>query len=98
MSLNASGGNYKCPHGIDTDDVDEWNNHCSDPENGHFEQGTTQCVGCGAQLSFTNIPFHRIDKSGSKNIQLRCDECEESLRESFKNRTITKLVEGNPAQ
>jgi len=86
------GGNFKCPlHGIDTNDVNEWNNHCSDPKNNHTESGTTLCIGCNETLVYDNIPFHKIDKAGSKNIQLRCDECNESINESYKNKSIRKL-------
>ena len=65
------GGNFKCSlHGIDTDDVNKWNEHCSDPKNNHTETGTTQCIGCGETLVFENIPFQKIDRAGSKNIQV----------------------------
>ena len=92
------GGNFKCSlHGIDTDDVNKWNEHCSDPKNNHTETGTTNCIGCNETLVFENIPFHRIDRAGSKNIQLRCDDCDNTMKESYKNKSIRKL-KSNPQQ
>jgi hypothetical protein len=77
MSLNASGGNYQCPHGINTDDVNEWNEHCSDPANNHRDTGTTQCVDCNSTVVF-DIPFRKIKADGSKSILLQCPECKEN--------------------
>jgi hypothetical protein len=90
MSATTTGGNFRCSHGLDTDDVNEWNEHCSDSENGHFDSGTTTCIGCGEALVFENIPYHKIDQSGSKNIQLRCEECEDAIKESYKSGLVRK--------
>lgn len=90
-SISASGGNFQCYHGINTDDVNKWNDHCSDPKNNHTDSGTTNCIGCNEALVFENIPYHKIDKAGSKNIQLRCDECDNTLKKSYENKSIRKL-------
>lgn len=91
MSATIEGGNYRCPHGIDTDSVDEWNKHCSDPENGHTESGTTVCVSCGDPMIFINHPFFPIDAKGSKNVSLRCEECNEKFYSLLKNNQIMKV-------
>ena len=96
MSLNATGGNYKCPHGIDTDDVNEWNEHCSDPANGHRDTGTTQCVDCNSTVVF-DIPFRKIRADGSKSIILQCPECKESQNSSDGNSAQVMKID-NPSE
>ena len=90
-AVMKEGGNFKCVHGIDTDSVDEWNEHCSDPENGHTESGISQCTSCGETIVFDEIPYHPIKADGSKGIALRCDECEESYRSVFQNKKVRKV-------
>jgi hypothetical protein len=92
MSATTAGGNFRCSHGIDTDDVDEYNNHCLDPENGHTDSGTTTCIGCGEALVFEGIPYHKIDQAGSKNIQLRCEECDSTLKEAYQSGAVRKIT------
>lgn len=76
MSLaSATGGNFKCAHGLDTDDVNEINNHCDDPANGHTLEGSTQCIGgCGRTINFKGIPYRHMTPEGF-GIKLRCEEC-----------------------
>lgn len=82
MSIRE-GGDYICyKDGFQTGELDEWNKHCStiDPDTGttHItEEGTTQCITCGIGIEFKNLPFHPINNIGSKNIQLKCEDCEE---------------------
>lgn len=67
------GGPFKCSlHDIETDDVNEWNNHCV--ETGHTDSGTTQCTGCGVSIEFNDIPYQKITPKG-KNIELKCEDC-----------------------
>lgn len=94
MAAIIEGGNNKCVHGVDTDDIYEWNEHCSNPANGHTETGISVCVGCGETIVFDDIPFHRIDATGSKNIALRCDDCEESYKTIFENKKVRKVSKG----
>lgn len=71
------GGGFRCDlHDFTTKDVEEWNEHCyGNPE--HTESGTTICVDCGTPLAFSGLPFHKINPvSGSKDISLKCEECE----------------------
>jgi hypothetical protein len=68
------GDSLKCAHGIDTLDINEWNEHCSDPANGHTENGTTRCSICTSLIEFEGLPFQPITPKG-KNIKLKCDEC-----------------------
>jgi len=84
MSSTVIGGNFKCYHGIDTDSVDEWNAHCSDPANEHTESGFTKCIDCQRTIEFNGIPYHPITPTG-KNIQLRCPECFEGYTQTFRN-------------
>lgn len=67
------GGPLKCSlHDIETDDINEWNEHCI--EAGHTDSGETQCTACGVRIKFNNIPFQKIGPKG-KNIELKCQEC-----------------------
>ena len=38
--------------------------------------GSGFCQGCGAVIEFSGLPFQPLGPDGSKNIQLRCDDCE----------------------
>lgn len=93
MSSTIIGGNLKCYHGIDTADIDEWNEHCSKPENGHTESGVTKCIDCGVSVVFENIPYHPITPTG-KNIQLRCPGCYENYINNHGTNTV-KVIEDN---
>lgn len=76
MSILEGGGEFICSsHDFRTRSIDEWNNHCfGNPE--HYEIGSTVCIQCFEPIEFTNLPFHKLAPDGSKNIQLRCEECE----------------------
>ena len=93
------GDSLKCVHGIDTLDIEEWNEHCSDPANGHTESGQTRCVDCNALIEFEGLPFQPITATG-KNITLRCDECINNLVDKSKasGATIRKVNEGGSSQ
>lgn len=94
--LIEGSGNFKCHHDFETNDVNLWNDHCSDPANNHTESGISACSNCGETIVFDNIPFHPIKADGSKGISLRCGDCEESYREVFKNNQIRKV--SNPQE
>lgn len=81
------GGNFTCIHGIDTDNVNEWNEHCSDPANGHTEQGTTQCIDCKQGIAFEGIPYHKITPEGKK-IELRCPTCMQKYISESQNQNV----------
>lgn len=74
MSVNATGGSFKCVHGIDTFDVNEWNDHCSDPANGHTLTGATRCIDCDCQVTFEEHPYVPLKASGH-GLELRCPDC-----------------------
>ena len=68
------GGPFKCLlHDVETDDINEWNEHCLSTE-GHTETGDTACTNCGVNIHFENIPFQKITTKG-KNIELKCQDC-----------------------
>ena len=73
------GGPFICyKDGFQTNSVEEWNEHCSQPENGttHItEEGNTLCNTCFVPLEYSNLPFVKFSKTGSKTISLRCEEC-----------------------
>jgi hypothetical protein len=80
------GGKLICPrHDFETTDVKKWNEHCSDGD--HFEEGNTVCIVCGERIEFSGLPFHPFDAVGSKNVRLKCDECDAKTRGTVK---ITK--------
>jgi hypothetical protein len=89
-TATTTGGNFKCYHGFDTDSVETWNEHCSDPSNNHTDSGVTQCVNCGCLTEFRDIPFQRITPTG-KNINLRCPDCENSHKLTYDNKAIRKI-------
>jgi hypothetical protein len=98
-SVMIIGDSLKCAHGLDTLDINEWNEHCSDPANGHTESGQTRCIDCDALIEFEGLPYHPITPSG-KNISLRCNECTEEFVQQSQNVTanIRKLDEGGNNQ
>lgn len=84
----VEGGAFKCSsHDFETESIKEWNEHCKDNPS-HTEMGETLCITCGDKIYFEGLPYHAIDeRTGSKNISLRCDECNDKLVGSSK---ITK--------
>jgi len=90
----VEGGAFHCDtHDVHTESIAEWNKHGQEYPDVHFEFGETLCTRCGTKILFTNLPFHPIDeKTGSKNISLRCEDCESEIMGSV-NRTSVKPVE-----
>jgi DNA-directed RNA polymerase subunit RPC12/RpoP len=91
----VEGGAFKCSaHDFETESVAEWNEHCKDNPI-HNESGETLCTNCKTKILFENLPYHPIDlNTGSKNISLRCNECETKIVGNSK-RTSIKQVEAN---
>jgi formylmethanofuran dehydrogenase subunit E len=89
----VEGGAFECSaEDFRTESVREWNEHCS-KHDVHVENGETLCVSCGDKIYFEGLPYHPIDeRSGSKNISLRCDECNGKFVEQLK---ITKPLNNN---
>lgn len=75
------GGSFKCgQHDFETSDIGEFNDHCLDYPDIHYETGETGCMNCGKKIYFDKLPFHPIDiQTGSKNISLRCEACESRI-------------------
>jgi DNA-directed RNA polymerase subunit RPC12/RpoP len=88
----VEGGAFKCSaHDFETESVAEWNQHCRDNPI-HTESGETLCTSCGTKIFFEKLPYHPIDiNTGSKNISLRCEDCEDKMMGSVK-RTSVKQV------
>lgn len=81
------GGAFRCYiHNFETESIDKWNKHCT-TEEGHTETGNTLCITCGQRIHFTDLPFHPLDVRGSKNIQLRCEECDQKTTGKVKRST-----------
>lgn len=89
MALIEGPGFHCYLHDFDTNDVAEWNFHCTTAE-GHYEMGTTICITCGNQIEFTNLPFHPLLPDGSKGIALKCEDCETKTTGKVKRMTIKK--------
>ena len=34
---------------------------------------------CGVKIIFTDLPWHKLAADGSKNIQLRCEDCDSKM-------------------
>jgi hypothetical protein len=90
----VEGGEFVCyKDGYKTDNIEEWNEHCSTIEddgsgNTHIiDEGTTSCIVCGDLIEF-QIPFRPKKADGSKDIQLRCNECEEAATKGVKVKKI----------
>ncbi len=65
-------------HDVTANSIEEWNSHCyGNPE--HTDQGETACITCGVKIIFTDLPWHKLANDGSKNIQLRCEDCEQKM-------------------
>lgn len=76
MSL-VEGGQFICSStGFATPSIEGWNKHCLEDCHIHTEEGSTICISCGESIQFSGIPFHKVTASGSKNIALRCDDCQ----------------------
>lgn len=86
----VEGGEFQCYlHDYKTASVEDWNQHCSNEE-GHTEQGTAVCTHCGTAFEFKDLPYHPIDASGSKNILLKCEDCEQKTQGKVKRSSTTK--------
>ena len=87
----VEGGAFKCSrHDFETESIKEWNEHCKDND-AHTESGETLCVSCGEKVLFEDLPYHPIDeRTGSKNISLRCEECENKTVGTVKRTTAKK--------
>ena len=95
MSLLEGGGEFICrKHDYRTSSVEDWNNHC-DGDAAHVESGSTVCISCGEQIEFSNLPYQKIDATGSKNIRLKCNDCHAKEQASQTTATITKLSSTN---
>ena len=78
------GGPFRCnihPDFPETDDVNEWNEHCLQTE-GHTITGTCQCSNCQCDINLNEIPYQPI----GKEIKLQCPEC------YGKSQDLNKLV------
>jgi DNA-directed RNA polymerase subunit RPC12/RpoP len=67
------GGPFRCNIHEDfqeTDDVNEWNEHCKTTE-GHTITGVTTCTTCGAQIELNEIPYQPI----GTELKLQCPDC-----------------------
>lgn len=75
MSI-VEGAPFHCyMHDFETKSVEEWNTHCfGNPE--HKESGETACTSCGTKIIYEDLPWHKIQANGSKNISLKCEDCE----------------------
>ena len=72
--MSIEGGSFQCfRHNFRTDTIDAWNEHMSDEP--HTDITDTVCIECGTRFS-REIPYQAIQPDGSKNISLKCDECE----------------------
>lgn len=92
MSSIVGDGTLKCfLHDFETTDINEWNDHCINE--GHTEEGSTCCIGCGVRIEFSNLPYHPITPNG-KNIALRCDTCTESEINALQSSNVTKKLHG----
>jgi DNA-directed RNA polymerase subunit RPC12/RpoP len=90
----VEGGAFKCSvHDFETESVAEWNKHGEQYPDIHYESGATACTKCGTNIEFDKLPFQPIDvNTGSKNINLRCDDCESKTMGSVSKRTSIKQV------
>lgn len=86
----VEGGAFKCSgQDFETESVAEWNKHCQE-HTVHTESGETRCITCGDKVFFEGLPFHPIDeKTGSKNIALRCEDCDNKTMGSVKRTSTT---------
>lgn len=90
MSILEGGGEFICSlHDFRTKSIDQWNDHCFDNP-AHTEMGSTICIQCHERFDFTGLPFHKLSPDGSKNIALKCEECEAKTVGSVKRGKKTK--------
>ena len=76
------GGPHKCNiHDFETDDTEEFNEHCLTTE-GHFTTGHVACITCGNDIDLGEIPFQPI----GKETRLQCAGCFNKTQDL--NRTI----------
>lgn len=84
------GGPLNCSlHDFQTEDINEWNEHCT--STGHTESGETACINCGATIRFENVPYQKVTASG-KNLQLKCQDCYNNSED------LNKLLYGGAQQ
>ena len=85
------GGPFKClKDDFTTTDVNEWNEHCSQPEGDstHItESGVTPCAICKEELSIDGFPFVSFDNQGRKTYTIICEDCQSKQ----KGATIRKV-------
>lgn len=93
---HIEGSAFKCgSHDIETTNIAEWNKHCLAYPDFHYEVGVTACMNCGQEVYFDKLPYHPIDeRTGSKNISIRCEDCEKRIMGNVK-RTSIKQVSGD---
>jgi len=85
------GSNFNCYiHKFETAKIVDWNKHCQSSP--HFEQGTTACTSCGAVVEFSELPFAPLDATGSKNISLLCEDCDQRIRGKVTVKKVVKSV------
>lgn len=89
----VEGGAFKCSaHDIETESIAEWNEHCKDNP-AHTESGETLCVQCGTKILFEGLPYHPIDeRTGSKNISLRCEDCDNKSMGQVKRTSVKPAI------
>jgi hypothetical protein len=67
------GGPHRCnihPEFEETDDVNEWNKHCSETE-GHPTNGACPCITCKREIPLNQIPYQPI----GQEFRLQCPDC-----------------------
>ena len=80
----VEGGAFDCDtHDFHTESVEEWNKHGLQYPDIHYESGETPCNKCGTKIIFDHMPFQPY-VNGSKNISLRCDECQSKEMEKLR--------------
>lgn len=84
------GGPFRCDiENFETRNIEEWNDHCLNHDV-HTETGSTLCTVCGTIVEFESLPFHKLDAGGSKNIQLKCEDCETKTTGNVKRKVAAK--------
>jgi len=83
------GGSFRCDEShFETGSIDEWNKHC-EQHDVHTESGSTACIVCKTPIEYSDLPFHKLDSTGSKNIMLKCEECEAKTTGKVKRRSAS---------
>jgi len=71
----VEGGEYRCGvHDFITTDTEEWYQHMENKDNGHTENGTSECIFCHA----ANIPFDVPWTRPGTVKGAVCDTCKEA--------------------